>query len=1060
MKTLILTCLMLLCLNLMAQTPLPFTEGTGTVEDPVHIDNFGQLYYLTIFPSMWNLHYIQTADIDATESTLIPSDQGDDHGWLPIGRGSTQFTGSYNGQDFRILNLYMNRPTHEFNGLFGYIVGGKVQKVHLENATILGGHYAGVLSGVAHANSIISHCSATGTVSGTYNVGGLIGFSNDSTIMNSFAQVSTTGYDRVGGFIGTSGWQDSYTHISFCYSTGAVVSSSSVGGFSGWGGNSYHRECYWDVQSSGISTDAGSALGKTTAEMQQRSTYEFWNFTSMWSIQENLDYPQLLIPDDLTELNSISLDDLEGQGTPADPYLIYSVDELNAMRLDLSAHYALMADIDLESSAFWDYGRGWQPIGNAEERFTGSFNGNSHTIDKLTINRTNVGYLGLFGYTEAATIQNLKLQNFHIIGENYCGGISGYTLRGSLDKFEIDGIVLAKSLAGGITGVLDSGFLQRSYADMNVTCQTEYGGALVGVIYSTEAQKGIVSNCGSNGLIRGNVNMGGLVGALTWGYIINSYSHASVIANGQPGGIVGLCGWTNPGYVVRCFATGAIGPVGADFAGGVVGWLRNGVATECYWDLESSGISSGAPTGIAGKTTAEMMQRDTFGNWNFDSLWQIEEGIGYPSHQDLGDYTYPQALSPTDLLGMGTSEQPYLIHTADELNVMRQDLSASYRLANDIDLSASVIWNGGMGWEAVGNTDFPFVGNLDGDGFEITKLNLVFPIQDKLGLFGEIVEANVQDISLSKANLLAQNFIGGIAGVARLSSLSEINFQGYLSAKEHIGGMVGYSDRSTLNNSHANVSIISYGNNYTGGLVSYMIEDAVSEASIYSSSCTGKVIGNNFAGGLVGCVSSGRVIDSYSHALVRGYSCIGGAVGRLGYSGTGIIERCYATGYVDLLPGGWGARGLVGFIGSYSANSCYWDINSSGISSGSTTGIVGLSTAQMTYPGSLEQYLNWDFANTWRHDITAQQNGGYPYLAWEEQAIPGTVQNLTINNVLGELSLQWQPVTGVNQYHIYASNDPYAPLHQWEYIGVSSENSFDISANHTYRFYVVRSVGE
>ncbi|MDD4687848.1 MAG: hypothetical protein PHH38_07175 [Candidatus Cloacimonetes bacterium] len=120
-----------------------------------------------------------------------------------------------------------------------------------------------------------------------------------------------------------------------------------------------------------------------------------------------------------------------------------------------------------------------------------------------------------------------------------------------MDKFEIDGIVLAKSLAGGITGVLDSGFLQRSYADMNVTCQTEYGGSLVGVIYSTEAQKGIVSNCGSNGLIRGNVNMGGLVGALTWGYIINSYSHASVTANGQPGGIVGLCGWTNPGYEVQ-----------------------------------------------------------------------------------------------------------------------------------------------------------------------------------------------------------------------------------------------------------------------------------------------------------------------------------------------------------------------------------------------------------------------------------------------------------------------------------------------------------------------------
>ena len=1061
MKTMILACMMFVCLSLVAQTAIPPTEGSGTAEDPLHIDNFGHLYYITLLPSAWGLHFIQTADIDATDSVLIPSDEGSDHGWLPIGRRTTQFTGSYDGQGYHILNLYMNRPSHEYNGLFGYIIGGRIQRVNLVNAEIHGGHYGGVLSGVAHANSIVSYCSATGSVSGTYNIGGLIGFSNDSLIMNSYAHVSASGWDRVGGFIGTSGWDDNNTYISFCYSTGtASASSGSVGGFSGWGGNGYHKECYWDTESSGLLTDSGSAIGKSTAMMMLQSTYEMWNFWNVWSIQDNRDYPHLNLPEDLDAENLISLDSLQGQGTSLDPYQIQTIDELNAMRLDLDAYYILMADIDLSGTVIWDYGRGWQPVGaSTDTPFTGSFDGNDHSISYLSINRPSTGLQGLFGYSEDAEVFNLNLESVHLMGDSNCGGVIGYARRGSLDKLSVSGTMTAKSACGGIAGVVNSGYLQRSFASPILKCYAEYGGSLVGVVTSDTEISGIVSNSGGTGRITGSSNMGGLVGVISWGYIINSYSHASVTTtSNQAGGIAGLCGWSNPGYIIRCFATGSITCSGSN-AGGVVGWMYNGYARESYWNIQSSGISNGGSnSGIFGKNTAEMMQRDTYGNWNFDYLWQINEGIYYPTHQDLSVYTYPQNLSIGDLTGLGTDELPYQIHSLDELLVIHQDLAASYQLANDIDLSASVIMNGGLGWQSLGTSDYPFSGKLDGNGFQIVGMQLVRPPQGYAGLFGVCSAASIHNLRLQKSNILADVNVGGLAGYTVLSNLTHIDYQGSISARETIGGIVGYLDRSTLENSNAMAVVICYGNNYAGGLVGFMQSDAETQAQIHRCSSSGSVYGYYNSGGLVGCISSGILSNSYSHAMVKGHVATGGAVGRLGYgSNSGTIEHCYATGYQDYAPGGWSNGGLVGYVWSGTTTSCYWDTDSSSTTLGSVTGITGLTTAQMTYPGSLEHYAGWDFDTTWSHDIASLQNHGYPYLEWSEMPVPDAVQNLIITRVTGEISLQWQEVPGASLYRIYASDDPYAPLYEWSYLGESTHNGFSITPTLTHRFFMVRS---
>jgi len=79
----------------------------------------------------------------------------------------------------------------------------------------------------------------------------------------------------------------------YCYSTGFVRGTASVGGLVGYYGSSSTGYCYWDVQASGIvSSPVGT--GKTTAEMKTKTTFQNWDLSSIWGIFEGTTYPYLL----------------------------------------------------------------------------------------------------------------------------------------------------------------------------------------------------------------------------------------------------------------------------------------------------------------------------------------------------------------------------------------------------------------------------------------------------------------------------------------------------------------------------------------------------------------------------------------------------------------------------------------------------------------------------------------------------------------------------------------------------------------------------------------------
>jgi hypothetical protein len=233
--------------------------GSGTQDDPYEISSVADLKWLADNQSQWNKHFIQTTDIDLNVS---PYNSG--AGWVPIGNESKKFTGVYDGRGHKIENLMINQgisvkeasnPQSFYLGLFGYVDGGVIVNVGVENVHVKGAGMVGALAGMINNNSIVSNTYATGTVEGRLSVGGLIGRAYlNSVISGSHADVTVVGHgtQRYGGAEpnrnvwngGLVGIINTGTVVKYSYATGEVSGGrEQTGGLIGgvWGASSASR---------------------------------------------------------------------------------------------------------------------------------------------------------------------------------------------------------------------------------------------------------------------------------------------------------------------------------------------------------------------------------------------------------------------------------------------------------------------------------------------------------------------------------------------------------------------------------------------------------------------------------------------------------------------------------------------------------------------------------------------------------------------------------------------------------------------------------------------------
>lgn len=159
---------------------------------------------------------------------------------------------------------------------------------------------------------------------------------------------------------------------------------------------------------------------------------------------------------------------------------------------------------------------------------------------------------------------------------------------------------------------------------------------------------------------------------------------------------------------------------------------------------------------------------------------------------------------------VGTADNPYLITTASEFNNIRNNLSAYYKLGNDIDLSS---YNE---WTPIGDKDNLFEGNLDGNGKIISNLNITKKTTDNTGLFGVVGSGGkVSELGIDNASIIAENYVGVLAG-KNSGTIEKVYAKGSITADENVGGLVG-ENNGCIQNTYASVNISGKVN--VGGLV-------------------------------------------------------------------------------------------------------------------------------------------------------------------------------------------------------------------------------------------------
>lgn len=169
---------------------------------------------------------------------------------------------------------------------------------------------------------------------------------------------------------------------------------------------------------------------------------------------------------------------------------------------------------------------GWS--GSTPTSFFGTFDGNGYAIDGMYANQNwNCGFIAAL-YGKDALVQNLKITNSLVIGGNDCGGIVGYASDGASIKncYFSGNIISSDNSVGGIVG------------EMSVT--------------NGEAQ---ISGCTNAGEIKGDYNVGGIVGRNAGANISDCENTGKIIASQKMAGIVGS---EQKGKITSCKNNGEI----------------------------------------------------------------------------------------------------------------------------------------------------------------------------------------------------------------------------------------------------------------------------------------------------------------------------------------------------------------------------------------------------------------------------------------------------------------------------------------------------------------------
>ena len=226
-----------------------------------------------------------------------------------------------------------------------------------------------------------------------------------------------------------------------------------------------------------------------------------------------------------------------------------------------SASAMLTADIDLKNychAADTKYTEelSWNPIGNSDISYQGTFDGKGKTISNLYINAISentgfMGYAGFFGYVDAGSIKNITFNNAKV---NSTGFRSTGILAGGAGSCIIEDIKTLASCSvegidnvGGIVGMAKGNIsnCENHAAVKGAVCV----GGIAGWYDGSDNSITSITSCANYGVVTGSGNnVGGMVGYFRSGTIQNSANYGNITGYKYVGNLIGegiICNLNN-----------------------------------------------------------------------------------------------------------------------------------------------------------------------------------------------------------------------------------------------------------------------------------------------------------------------------------------------------------------------------------------------------------------------------------------------------------------------------------------------------------------------------------
>ena len=564
--------------------------GSGTETDPYQVENLCHLRDMETSPQS---HYVQIKDIDATTMT---------HGWKDDFAPIKDFSGTYDGNGYKISNLKVSATAGEFEntGLFGELQGGLLKRMKLVNFSTNGGVNVGSLVGL-NDRGTIEGSMVDGKVDGGKTIGGLVGLNRGGVIRNSTSTVRVGKNSRntwvSGGLVG----QNDGGTIVGSHARGAVTGGNQVGGLVGKNrGSVTSSDATGDVTGTHASGRGyvGGLVGWHLGGTISGSYTESYVVGAAPGIGGLVGVNEARIVSGHSDgqvrgKNKVGGLVGENWGSISDSYTWITVSGDSQVGGLVGMN---LKNASIVSSHSKGQIRGKNQVGGLVGENWGSIS-DSYTWSAVS-GDSQIG--GLVGVSEgnARIVRSHTRHNVRVSGKNQVGGLVGEN-KGSISDSYAQGPVSGDSQVGGLVGV-SGGYARivNSYTNGNarVSGKDQVGG-LVG------ENKGGISNSYAQGTVSGDSQVGGLAGE-NKGTISNSYARGAVTGGSQTGGLAGV----NSGLVRSAYSTGAVG--GTGLPGRLVG-VNGGTIDRSYASKLGDGDSllgedNGAVQGSDLRTVEQM----------------------------------------------------------------------------------------------------------------------------------------------------------------------------------------------------------------------------------------------------------------------------------------------------------------------------------------------------------------------------------------------------------------------------------------------------------------------